>query len=452
MHRQRGARPRRAAHIVTTVLAVLCLTWAGCTSGGGSNPPEANPSTGTNTSTPLQANDSRLGLIVGYQGWFGCPGDFEDNRSWIHWFNGSATPEQFTVDLLPDTTGLAESDTCDTGLLRADGQPLRVYSSLNPQVVDAHLRQMAAHGVTALALQRFVVQLDQPRLVRRMNQLLALVRQAAERHGVGFFISYDVSGADPATVLTRLRADWQALSNPSDALNPLASSAYVRVAQRPVLQLWGFGFTHNPGQPDEVLALLNDLRQGSGGLPASHSLGGVPSQWRNRTGDAQTDAAWAEVYRHFDTLSPWLVGRFDNNSAVRSHYAQVAAADLVLTRARGQAYLPVVFPGFSWHQLMRQRGLGAQAPVNQIPRRCGTFFQTQITALRAQGVGQAYVAMFDEFDEGTAMLPAAASPAEVPASYAGLWLGQEACSDGGSDGGERYLNLLGWASQQISSR
>jgi hypothetical protein len=101
---------------------------------------------------------------------------------------------------------------------------------------------------------------------------------------------------------------------------------------------------------------------------------------------------------------------------------------------------------------MRQRGQGAQSPVNQIPRRCGTFFQTQITALRAQGLGQAYVAMFDEFDEGTAMLPAAASPAEVPASYAGLWLGQEACSEGTGDGGEHYLKLLDWAQQHINSR
>jgi hypothetical protein len=25
-------------------------------------------------------------LIVGYQGWFGCPGDYEGNKDWQHWF------------------------------------------------------------------------------------------------------------------------------------------------------------------------------------------------------------------------------------------------------------------------------------------------------------------------------------------------------------------------------
>ncbi|HEV2099596.1 MAG TPA: hypothetical protein VGR45_11810, partial [Stellaceae bacterium] len=24
-------------------------------------------------------------IIVGYQGWFGCPGDFPGNTSWLHW-------------------------------------------------------------------------------------------------------------------------------------------------------------------------------------------------------------------------------------------------------------------------------------------------------------------------------------------------------------------------------
>jgi hypothetical protein len=40
-------------------------------------------------------------LIVGYQGWFGCPKDFEDNNAWQHWFVKGVRPEHLTVDLLP---------------------------------------------------------------------------------------------------------------------------------------------------------------------------------------------------------------------------------------------------------------------------------------------------------------------------------------------------------------
>src|SRR3712207_5081277 len=40
--------------------------------------------------------------IVGYQGWFGCPGDGRDDADWVHWFHrgpdGRLLP---TVDLLP---------------------------------------------------------------------------------------------------------------------------------------------------------------------------------------------------------------------------------------------------------------------------------------------------------------------------------------------------------------
>ena len=31
-------------------------------------------------------------LIVGYQGWFGCPDDFEANRNWQHWFLKGVRP------------------------------------------------------------------------------------------------------------------------------------------------------------------------------------------------------------------------------------------------------------------------------------------------------------------------------------------------------------------------
>ena len=35
-------------------------------------------------------------VIVGYQGWFGCPNDFEDNKVWQHWFvKGVSFPQKF---------------------------------------------------------------------------------------------------------------------------------------------------------------------------------------------------------------------------------------------------------------------------------------------------------------------------------------------------------------------
>jgi hypothetical protein len=137
-------------------------------------------------------------------------------------------------------------------------------------------------------------------------------------------------------------------------------------------------------------------------------LGGVPSRWRTLTRDSQPDPGWAQVYRSFDILSPWTVGRFRNAPGIDGFYADEVAKDLAETRARGIEYMPVLYPGFSWHNMNRT------APFNPIPRQGGRFYWRQVEhALRA-GSTMLYVAMFDEVDEGTAMFKIAASRRDTP--------------------------------------
>ena len=66
------------------------------------------------------------------------------------------------------------------------------------------------------------------------------------------------------------------------------------------------------------------------------------------------------------------------------------------------AYIPCVYPGFSWHNLSQVENHGT-APLNQIPRQKGLFYWTQINGAVAAGARMLYVAMFDEMDEGTAI-------------------------------------------------
>lgn len=54
------------------------------------------------------------------------------------------------------------------------------------------------------------------------------------------------------------------------------------------------------------------------------------------------------------------------------------------------------------------------ADVNASPRRCGNFYKHQIDNISKAGVDMLYTAMFDEFDEGTAIFKAAVQPAELP--------------------------------------
>jgi hypothetical protein len=60
------------------------------------------------------------------------------------------------------------------------------------------------------------------------------------------------------------------------------------------------------------------------------------------------------------------------------------------------------------------RANGQSTPFNQIPRRGGQFLWKQAQLAASRGI-KTYVAMFDEYDEGTAIAPAANSKNLIPA-------------------------------------
>ena len=109
------------------------------------------------------------------------------------------------------------------------------------------------------------------------------------------------------------------------------------------------------------------------------------------------------------------------------------APDLVLTASNNQLYMPVIFPGFSWHNLNQS------SPKNQIPRLKGEFLWRQAFNARAAGRRLLKIAMFDEVNEGTAMFKAAAHRRDAPDQ--GYWLTLD--SDGADLPSDWYLKLAG---------
>ncbi len=327
--------------------------------------------------------------------------------------------------MLPNIAELSPTDLCNTGLTGQDGQPIYVFSSQNPNIVDYHFKVLARNGVKTVALQRFVVEIENPQRKRRLDNVLKNVMAAAERNGVSFFISYDVTNANPNTVIKTIREDWRFLSG---ELNVVRHARYVVDSGKPVLQLWGFGVIDNhPGEPAEVASLLADLKSGRDGLVAVTTIGGVAAGWRTLEGDSKSDPAWSQVYLSFDILSPWTVGHYINEASTTLFFEQRLRADVVFANAHGVRYLPVIFPGFSWFNMMNVRGQPDKAIVNQIPRDCGNFLWRQATLLRAYGVKMAYGAMADEYDEGTALLPAQVSRDKFPSNIQGVYLDQDGC-------------------------
>ena len=95
--------------------------------------------------------------------------------------------------------------------------------------------------------------------------------------------------------------------------------------------------------------------------------------------------------------------------------------------------MPVVFPGFSWHNMF------PKSPFNQIPRLKGEFLWTQYAQDKKAGATMVYQAMFDEMDEGTAIFKCTDDPpagASQFVTYEGL-------------PSDFYLKLVGRASRMM---
>jgi hypothetical protein len=366
---------------------------------------------GGSPATAIDATTLHRKLLFGYQGWFGCPDDGSPLAAWEHWFRrgtpaGAAT---LSVDMWPDVSELAADERCQTPLTLPDGRRAQVYSAFNPRTVDRHFRWMREYDLAGVFLQRFTSRLDNAAVLGFRDGVARNVRAAAESHGRVFALMYDISGHPRGSLTQAVKRDWVYMV---DTLRVTESPRYLRHRGRPLLAIWGFGFRDRSATPDQAAELVDFFKNNPDPRYRVTLLGGVPSRWRTLTRDSQPDPEWARVYRSFDIVSPWTVGRFRDARGIDRFYEEEVTPDLRETRRLGIEYMPVVYPGFSWHNLNRT------APLNAIPRRGGRFYWRQVQRALRAGNTMVYGAMFDEVDESTAMFKLAAAPRDAPTEAA----------------------------------
>lgn len=380
----------------------------------------------------VDASTMNRKLLMGYQGWFACPGDGSANNRWVHWF-GNNTPDVANVhfDFWPDTSELDADELFATSLTYSNGTPAKLYSAYKQKTVVRHFKWMQENNLDGVFFQRFLSDLPGGNLSALRNQVAVNVRVGAETHGRVFAIMYDISGYDTNTLVSKLTNDWLYLVNTQRVTN---SSAYLRHKGKPVVAIWGFGFNGRLDTPQQAQQTIDWFK-----AAGCTVMGGVPSSWRTLTGDAQTDPAWAAVFRSFDVLSPWAVGRYSDNSGADTFRTTKIVPDLADCTANGIDYLPVIFPGFSWANL-KQNGL-----YNQTPRNGGSFYWRQAYNAVRSGCTMVYGAMFDEVDEGTAMFKCAPTAAQLPAQ--GTFVPLDI--DGYNLGSDWYLRLADQAGKML---
>jgi hypothetical protein len=359
--------------------------------------------------------------MLGYQAWFRCPGDGSGATSFSHWFaNGKVN-----VDHWPDTSELAAADKCDTGLDLPDGSPAYVYSDYNPRVQDLHHKWLRDYGIDGTMLQRFTTGAPYTNNGSSINVVAKRVQLSSEKYGRTFNIMWDITGtangeATRAGCSTRLvcilQDDWKIAIN--DNLKLTSSDRYVKHNGKPLVVIWGFGFSGRPGTPAELTEMINYLKNSPNGSQYNATvMCGVPHDWKT--------SVYAAAFRGCDITSRWSIadGRLTSNTdtTTMDNWARnITYQDALYAKQHGILYMPTLWPGLSdANRDYAEGGILNSTDFNLVPRRGG--FQIWQTAynnlkyLKQAGIPTMFFgAMYDEFNEGTAMRPMTTGPATSP--------------------------------------
>ena len=342
-------------------------------------------------------------VMCGYQGWFTCPGD-GSGRGWYHWQKrGKFAPGACTIDLWPDVSDLGDDERFETAFRHADDRKAEVYSPLIRKTVLRHFAWMEEYGIDGVFVQRFGAEVRNPMGLYHFNVVLGNCRAGANRHGRAWAVMYDLSGLGKGGTRAVIE-DWKMLVDHMRVGRDEKDRAYLRHRGKPVVAVWGIGF--NDGRQytlDECEKLVEFLARDPvyGGNTV---MVGVPTYWRTLRRDCMADPKIHEIIRRSDIVSPWMVGRSDSPKDVERIARDVWTPDVSWCRENGKDYLPVVFPGFSWHNMHPGSASG------KIPRLGGRFLWKQFVEAKRAGATMIYQAMFDEVDEATAIFKCTNDP------------------------------------------
>lgn len=366
-----------------------------------------------------ELNTTILGkVIAGYQGWFNAEGDGAD-LGWKHYqLDGKFEPGTCSIDYWPDMSEMGDDEKYATSFEHEDGSTAYVFSSANAATVSRHFQWMKEYGIDGVFVQKFITTMKNARKYENQTKVFDHAYQAAKANGRNIGVMYDLSGSTGED-LALLIDDWNSMLNAYNFRDE-NNGHYLTYKRKPVVAIWGVGFKDREYTIPEVYEVVKALKNGGFSV-----LLGVPTYWREQTNDCIDDPAFHPLLEMVDIIHPWMVGRISNLQAA-DNFKERYVADKAWCESRDLKYMPVVFPGFSWHNLKR-----GEAPTAGIPRLKGEFYWRQMYNTIDAGSEMIYVAMFDEMDEGTCIFkctndpPVGASPfvtyEGLPSDYY-LWL------------------------------
>jgi len=389
-------------------------------------------------------------VMFGYQGWFGLPNDSQPtNNWWLHWFSGDPQHSNATVDMWPYLADYPSGELAATSMTYSDGSPAKLFSSYNYNTVDEHFKWMQENEVDGVFQQRFLgyATTTDTRVHRHFDKVIENIQTASSKYGRVYSIMYDLSGAN-ATSTEAIIADWKRLV---DDLGVTSENNYLWHKGKPLVALWGLGLASDPeATAARSEKLVRWFKDGDPNDPTDAPryratiMGGLNDDWRTHS------AEWLAVYDLLDTVSPWSVGRYGDESGANNFVINKVRPDMDYLAPKGIDYMPVIFPGFSWFNLQTTRGNLPAAIKNSIPRNGGSFLWQQSQNVINEGAQMIYLAMFDEVDEGTSFFKMTKFSDHTPKGGNTWFLSLDA--DGYDLSPDWYLGIAGYTKKVLTGK
>ena len=364
---------------------------------------------------------SYKGLVMaGYQGWFRAPED-EANKGWGHYGVGQKFDfENNTIDFWPDVSEYKK--TYKTIFKYPNGKPAEVFSSLDKSTTDLHFSWMKQYGVDGVFMQRFFgVARNNNSTNKPQDIILKNSLQAAKANDRAIAVMYDLSGLKATDEdCSAIIEDWKMLVNQLKITNQGDNQSYLYHNNKPLVAIWGIGFPDRPFDTRKIgINRLIDFLKNDPEYGGCAIMLGVPTYFRELNKDCLPDPYLHELIKSVDIVMPWMVQRFTplvHN--IGAHFRDHIVADIAWSKAQNIDYVPVITPGFSWRNLsVSNKKTDRYTAYGAIPRLGGKFYWEQLSNAILAGSEMIYVAMFDEIDEGTAIIKVSDTPPNGEKAY-----------------------------------
>ena len=322
---------------------------------------------------------------------------------WLHWSRDRKrlAPDTLSFEMWPDMSEYAPSEQfAAPGFTYPNGKPAALFSSDNADTVLRHFQWMRDHGIDGIWLQQFAVELPGgpgEKLYPSRARVIEHIRSAAAKTGRAWAITYDITNMPADRVHDAVMSHWKQMVD-----EKRIDERYIRENGLPVVEIWGIypGKPQYPLTPESAHRLFDFFR--TPGPYTAYIVGGGDWDWRKTF-----SPEWRDVMKKLHAWMPWNVANHSTNAEGVKHASMgFWAQDKKECEALGVAWIPVIYPGFSWDNLQKTRG----GKNTFISRRGGALLWEQFVKVADLKPSSVFVAMFDEVDEGTAIFKVTSTP------------------------------------------